>query len=629
VPPAGERVDPRPVTNGPIVFCVQSDDVASGQVDARAALGLGDALTRRGCSAVVLDRERWRQLPADAAILVSLSPAFDPALVPLGTPVVAWMCDQIGAWTALTQLPYYDAVLTSSAAEADRIAEVFAGLVRVFPIGVDTTLFRPHRVRRPSRTVVNLSEVRHHSYFTLPDLYRDALAVVDDVGSANPPFGTRISRLFESVVCGAIPVTSHSDELGEIRLNEMPVCNSVQEIDRVVSELQADPVRASAFLTLVEPLTAELEGSLPAVPSATLGYFPDYRGNPYQAMLYAELAAHGVTVTPVDATNSLVPRDPGGSLDHYVLHVHWTAPLLQSQPGPFSAELALRRFRQRFSEFRKRGGRLVWTIHNVLPHECPNTAAEIELCRLLAAHADLIHVMGADTADIVAPLYELAADRTVVIPHSSYVGVYPDVVSRTEARSQLQLHEHEIVLLMLGAIRRYKGLDLLLEVFDELSRSDPRLRLLVVGKPANDPICAHWRERCEQHPRIVAHFARAADADLQIWCRAADLAVLPYVSILNSGWFQLALSFDLPVVGARDGSLAALMDPAYSEPFTPGSAVELKRALKTAIRRLVERPEVRRAAHLAASKYSPTAMARDFADAILPLFKARSPNDES
>jgi glycosyltransferase involved in cell wall biosynthesis len=229
--------------------------------------------------------------------------------------------------------------------------------------------------------------------------------------------------------------------------------------------------------------------------------------------------------------------------------------------------------------------------------------------------------MDTNTASIVAPLYQLPADRTVVIPHGSYVGVYPDVVSREEARRQLRLREHEIALLMLGGIRPYKGLGLLLDVFDELSRSDPRLRLLVVGKPSDMADCERWRERCEQHPRIVAHFAHAADAD---WYRAADLAVLPYVSILNSGSFQLALSFDLPVVGAREGSLAALLDPAYTEAFAPGSAADLRRALETALSRLVGRPEVRRAAHAAARMYLPSAMARDFADAVLPLYAASS-----
>ena len=626
------------------VFCVRDDNQASGRSDVRAAAGLGHALAEKGHGAAIVGRERWSRLPA-ADLVVSLSPTFDPASIPRGTPVIAWICDQVDAWCKPRRLSSFDAVLTSSSAGVERLEEAFGGPVRVLPVGVDTCLFRPKSTGRASDTVASLDEVKRPSYFTLPKLYRSALVVIDHVGSSGLPFGTPTSRLFESLACGAVPVTTHGHGLAEFGLQDVPVYETTSELDRVVRELRADPPntmatgarlgamvraeqswerRASEFLQYVQPLLlARTDDSHAAARPATLAFFPDYRrGNPYQKMLYADLPARDVAVVPVDARNALVPRDPGGRLDHYVLHLHWTAPLLQTQPGPYSAELALRRFRQRVDEFRGRGGLLVWTIHNVLPHECPNRAAEVHLCRFLASRADMVHVMDTNTARIVAPLYQLPADRTVVIPHGSYVGVYPDVVSREEARRQLRLREHEIGLLMLGGIRPYKGLGLLLDVFDELSRSDPRLRLLVVGKPSDIADCETWRERCEQHPRIVAHFAHAADADLQNWYRAADLAVLPYVSILNSGSFQLALSFDLPVVGAREGSLAALLDPAYTEAFAPGSVADLRRALETALSRLVGRAEVRRAAHAAARKYLPNAMARDFADAVLPLYAA-------
>ena len=634
------------VARAQFVFCVQSDNLGSGRSDVRAGAGLGHALAERGHGAAIVGRERWSRLPA-ADLVVSLSPTFDPARLPRSTPVVAWICDQIDNWSTLRQLSAFDAVFTSSRAGVDRLEEAFGGPVTVIPIGVDIGLFRPHPTRRASDTVVSLDEVKRPTYFTLPGLYRNALVVIDQVGSAGQPFGTPHCRLFESLVCGAMPVTSHDDGLAEVGLEEVPVHTTPSDLDRAVRELQADPLntmetsgrlgamvrsehswerRADEFLRHVEPLLGRAGHPDAAAYPATLGFFPDYRRtNPYQTMLYADLPAHDVAVVPVDARNALVPRDPGGRLDHYLLHLHWTSPLLQTQPGPYGAELALRRFRQRVEDFQDRGGRLVWTIHNMLPHECPNRAAEIHLCRFLASRAHLIHVMDTNTARMVAPLYQLRADRTVVIPHGSYVGVYPDVVSREDARRRLGLREHEIALLMLGGIRPYKGLDLLLDVFDELSRSDPRLRLLVVGKPYGVAYSEQWRERCEQHPQIMAHFAHAADADLQIWYRAADLAVLPYLSILNSGSFQLALSFDLPVVGARHGLLAALLDPAYTEAFTPGSGADLRRALETAVRRLVGRPEVRRAAHAAARRYPPDAMASDFAAVLLAMYATSAP----
>jgi glycosyltransferase involved in cell wall biosynthesis len=641
VAPSDKAVDAGALTYEQIVFCVQSDDLASGRSDARAAAGLGQALADRGHGVAIVNRERWRRMPASPRLVVSLSPAFDPATISRDVPVVAWIVDQINVWSELKQLSLFDAVLTTSRARADRLGEVYPGPVWVLPTGVDSGLFRPHPVPHSSDTVIALDEVEQQSYFTLPDLYRNALVVVDQIGSTRLPFGAPIARLLECVACGTIPVTSRERELAEVGLAELPVFKSAPELDRIVRELRANPLttiatgtrlaahvrtehswerRADVFLEQVRPLLPRPHVPHSTMRKATLGFFPDFRqGNPYQTMLYADLPAHDVAVAAVEARNVLVARDPGGRLDGYLLHLHWTGPLLQSQPGPFGAELALRQFRQRVDEFRARGGRLVWTIHNVLPHECQNRLAEIQLCQFLADRADLVHVMSTDTERLVAPLYQLPTDRTVVIPHASYLGIYPDVVSRSDARRRLGLQEHEIALLMLGGIRPYKGLGLLLDVFDELSRTDPRLRLLVVGKPTDGNESERWRERCERHPRIVAHFAHAADADLQTWYRASDLAVLPYVSILNSGAFQLALSFDLPVVGARDGSLAAQLDPAFAEAFTPGSAADLRRALTSALNRLVGRPAVRRAAHVAARKYPPEAMARDFTAAVLPL----------
>jgi glycosyltransferase involved in cell wall biosynthesis len=362
---------------------------------------------------------------------------------------------------------------------------------------------------------------------------------------------------------------------------------------------------------------------------ATIGFFPDYRrANPYQDMLYSAIARE-VNIVPVDLRVRNAPSDMAGRLDGYVMHLHWTSPLLQPLPGPFAAELALRRLKERVDDLLRRGGRLVWTIHNVLPHECPHRTAEIALRHFLADRADLIHVMGEDTAQLVAPLYKLSTERVVVLPHSTYLGIYPDFVSREEARRRLGLYEHEIALLAFGGIRAYKGLGRLLDVFDEMSRVDPRLRLLVAGKPGDFPGLQACQQRCEQHPRIIAHFDFVDSADLQVWCRAADLAVLPYVAILNSGSFHLALAFGLPIAGVRDGSLAALLDPAYSEGFSPGSSQDLRRALDAAIARLVGNPNAREAARSAARAYPPEAMARDFANAVRPLLAPAPTPDET
>jgi len=226
----------------------------------------------------------------------------------------------------------------------------------------------------------------------------------------------------------------------------------------------------------------------------------------------------------------------------------------------------------------------VWTIHNVLPHEVGYRVAEIELCRFLAANADAIHVLSEETVAAAAPLYELPADRTHVIEHSSYVGIYPDLVERAEARQRLHVQPSETALLLFGGIRPYKGVSDVLDVFDEARLREPRLRLLVAGQPGRFLGVQKLTERFLAHPHVTANFEFVPDDELQVWQRAADVAVLPYPHVLNSGAFQLALSFGLPVIAPRAGSLMSLLDPRYTIGYRRGDRDQLVAAMAAAPR---------------------------------------------
>ena len=157
-------------------------------------------------------------------------------------------------------------------------------------------------------------------------------------------------------------------------------------------------------------------------------------------------------------------------------------------------------------------------------------------------------------------------------------------------------------------------------MFDTLAGSDARLRLLVAGRPGPGAATRELVRRCTDHPRIVAQFQHLAPAALQVWSRAADLAVLPYRIILNSGAFALAQSFDLPVVAPRDGSLRGLLDPECAVGFDPADPVDLRRAVAEGIALATDPAQsaaARAAARRIAARYPPAAMAADFAGALV------------
>lgn len=355
--------------------------------------------------------------------------------------------------------------------------------------------------------------------------------------------------------------------------------------------------------------------------SDVLHFFPDWTsGNPFQTMLHAGLADLGAEAVPV---RRLVPflQEASTRPDPGVLGLHWTAPILQRAGGPFRARLLLDEFTAALTAFTDAGGRLVWTIHNVLPHDVSHRWAEVELARLLADRASLVHVLSAATLDAVAAVYDIDPAKVVVVEHSGFTGYYPDEVGRDEARARLGVEPGETALLTLGLVRPYKGIDLLLDVLDDLG---PRVRLLVAGRPVEDPAVAELVERCERDPRVTAFFAHVPDDELQLWMHAADLAVLPYRGILNSGAFLLAQTFGLPVVGPRVGALRELGDRAHVRLFEPGDPASLAAEVRAAIAAVRADPMGQRASTLAANQERlPAAMAAGYAAAVAPLLGAR------
>jgi glycosyltransferase involved in cell wall biosynthesis len=145
---------------------------------------------------------------------------------------------------------------------------------------------------------------------------------------------------------------------------------------------------------------------------------------------------------------------------------------------------------------------------------------------------------------------------------------------------------------------------------------DPSLRLLIAGRAGKQPGIAELEERCAAHPRVMSRFTHLPNAELQAWFAAADVAVLPYVNILNSSAFQLAPSFGLPVVGPRMGALTAAEDEPYVRLFDPTSPDNLRDVVRGAIRDFVGDEEVRQTARTAAATRPPAAMAEAFARVI-------------
>ena len=134
-------------------------------------------------------------------------------------------------------------------------------------------------------------------------------------------------------------------------------------------------------------------------------YFqPDYSASsPYQRMLYRSLPDHNIAPQPVGmrALLELPARSVSG--ERSVLHLHWTNPVVQRHDDPLDARRSMRAFLREVDRLRSEGAVLLWTLHNVLPHDYRHHVLELELHRSLAERADIVHTLTPRTVELAQP----------------------------------------------------------------------------------------------------------------------------------------------------------------------------------------------------------------------------------
>lgn len=274
--------------------------------------------------------------------------------------------------------------------------------------------------------------------------------------------------------------------------------------------------------------------------------FPAFSGNPYLAMMEHAPRERGFDVVSVLVLDRLY--DEGKQLARGdVLHVHWTSTIAQRATDEKTAWAKVTRFKRFVDTLRANGVWLIWTVHNRLPHEVAHVEPELDLCRFLADRADLIHVMSIRTAEIVDDLYQLPAHKIRMIPHPSYWGVYDHPPSGVVARERFGLEPDEPTVLSFGRMRAYKGIDTLFGAVRRLTQRGDRPPTLLLAGAAKKAERAAIEAGLPESP-VITHFGFVDDADVPDWFGAADVAVFPFQSVLNSGSVHLAPTLGVPVI---------------------------------------------------------------------------------
>jgi glycosyltransferase involved in cell wall biosynthesis len=147
----------------------------------------------------------------------------------------------------------------------------------------------------------------------------------------------------------------------------------------------------------------------------------------------------------------------------------------------------------------------------------------------------------------------------VYIPHPLYDN-FGEKIAKADARAHIGIPNDAKIILFFGFIRKYKGLDILLDAMALLKDRMPDLRLLIAGEYYEDKKQYEDQMSLLQiQDRLILRTSFIPDNEIKNYLCAADLVVQPYRNATQSGVTPLAYHFEIPMIVTNVGGLAAMV----------------------------------------------------------------------
>lgn len=233
------------------------------------------------------------------------------------------------------------------------------------------------------------------------------------------------------------------------------------------------------------------------------------------------------------------------------------------------------------------GKKIVLTVHNVNAgkRDSKDTLLNRLTLRIQYRLADHMFVHTDKMKIELMEEFGVQGSRISVIPFGINNFVPNTSLSACEAKQRLGIQEGEKTILFFGNIKPYKGLDCLVTAFQRTPAQHHRYRLIIAGRPDNcDSYWGQIREAIQkevQNRRILLRTHYIPDDETEVYFKSADVLVLPYRHIYQSGVLFLGYSFGLPVLAANVGSLKdEIIEGETGFVFRPDDPADLARAIE-------------------------------------------------
>jgi glycosyltransferase involved in cell wall biosynthesis len=208
------------------------------------------------------------------------------------------------------------------------------------------------------------------------------------------------------------------------------------------------------------------------------------------------------------------------------------------------------------------GKRIVLTAHNVNAGRRDSKDSLLNRLTLRVQYglADHIFVHTKKMENELLEWFHVDKAAITIIPFGINNAVPNTGLTSAEARQRLGIRTGDRTVLFFGGIKPYKGLEYLVAAFQQVAAERADYRLIIAGerKKGSEEYLRRIQQTIGQdssRERVIQKIEFIPDDETELYFKAADVAVLPYTEIFQSGILFLAYSFGLPVIATEVGSL--------------------------------------------------------------------------
>jgi len=258
-----------------------------------------------------------------------------------------------------------------------------------------------------------------------------------------------------------------------------------------------------------------------------------------------------------------------------IVHLHWFSSLYhgRTKAATYLKSLALELY---FLFLKTRGAFIFWTVNNLVSHDADFPELELSITRRLVRHFDGLFAFGEETARKLTEKLDLPSEKVFIVPHGSYSAYYP-AGGFSSVRERYGF-DAETVYLFFGLLRPYKGLENLIEAFN-----NEKWNLLIVGGGSSD--YAGSLAGMNRSRRTILDVRHVPDEEISSLFESVDRIILPFDSITMSGSMVLALSYGRFVITVADGDVPSYVQDGANGYLMPDNSPK-------SIRRAAERTDL-------------------------------------